>query len=281
MPMANYMIKWGKMKVEVVQAKGHTIHGGLVAVAAVMKKVGLVELLRAAKCLDKRRAKNSGFHPEVMGVQIIMGHCGIGGTSLADAERIGEDAGLRRLLGVKKMADQTQLGVWLREIGREGADELAAIGREVAARCLKLCGAAARGAGGEAEVFFDDTQIELHGRKFEGAAYNYNKEMALGWQCMFVGPFLVEQRLGPGNEPVSSRLEGFMADACGFWKGSPNYFYADSGSSEGKYLDAVKAGFSRWSAAILIMEMCGCEIAPKGRFNTARGNALGLSRKNI
>ena len=74
----------------------------------------------------------------------------------------------------------------MREIGEEGARELADIGREVAARCWKLSGAAARDGGGEATVFFDDTQIELHGKKFEGAAYNYNKDLALGWQCIFV-----------------------------------------------------------------------------------------------
>ena len=40
-----------------------------------------------------------------------------GGVSLAGAEWLDEDTGLKALLGIAAFADQTTLGEWLREVG--------------------------------------------------------------------------------------------------------------------------------------------------------------------
>ena len=42
---------------------------------------------------------------------------------------------------------------------------------------------------GRTECFFDDTQIELSGSSFEGAAINYEGHLALSWQVLLSGPF--------------------------------------------------------------------------------------------
>jgi len=42
---------------------------------------------------------------------------------------------------------------------------------------------------GRTECFFDDTQIELSGSFFKGAAMNYEGNLALSWQVLLVGPF--------------------------------------------------------------------------------------------
>jgi hypothetical protein len=44
--------------------------------------------------------------------------------------------------------------------------------------------------GGELEIFFDDTQLEVTGKAIEGAALNDAGQRALGWQALFVGPLL-------------------------------------------------------------------------------------------
>ena len=46
------------------------------------------------------------------------------------------------------------------------------------------------------EVFFDDSQIEVYGKKIEGARINYNGDLALSFQALWVGPVLVDALLG-------------------------------------------------------------------------------------
>jgi len=244
--MPNYTINDTNLRVEIVPPKGHTIHGGQVAVAAMCKKLGLWQLLRAQPALDRRRDKTRGFSPEVMAAQIILGLCG-GGASLADAERLGQDKSLKKILGVRRFADQTQLGEWLRELGEEGAQALKEVSRKLVARALPQCPEPRVRSGGEMEVFFDDTQIEVHGKKIEGAAINYNGDLALGWQVLYAGPFIAEQEVTGDNTPVSEHLGAFVQRAQPLWANTPRYLYADCASSEGKHLDLVKAHFPRWS----------------------------------
>lgn len=54
-------------------------------------------------------------------------------------------------------------------------------------------------------MFFDDTQLEVGGRKFEGAALNYNGDLALSWQTLWVGPLLNDSHLSSPKEPVPGR----------------------------------------------------------------------------
>ena len=244
--MPNYTINDSKLRVQIVPAKGHTIHGGQVAVAAMCKKLGLWQLLRAEPALDRRRDKTRGFSPEVMAAQMIVSLC-CGGASLADAERLGQDKGLKKALGVVRFADQTQLGEWLRELGQEGLAALNKVSRALVARALELSPAPRVRTGGELEVFFDDTQLEVHGKKIEGAAYNYNGELSLGWQALFVGPFLAGQRLSAGNTPASEHLATLVDETQPLWAATARYLFADSASSEGKHLDLVEAHFPRYS----------------------------------
>jgi hypothetical protein len=39
-------------------------------------------------------------------------------------------------------------------------------------------------------VFFDDTQLEVSGQHFEGAALNYHGDVALSWQTLWEGSLL-------------------------------------------------------------------------------------------
>lgn len=244
--MALYTLDETKLRIEVVPAKGHTVHGGQVAVAALCKKLGLWALLRAERALDPRTDRTRGFAPEVMAAQLIVSLC-CGGVSLADAERLQADQGLRRALGVTRFADQTQLGEWLRGLGPAGLAALRRVLRQVVARALELCPPGAVRTGGQLEIFFDDTQLEVTGKKIEGAAVNYEGQLALGWQALFVGPFLADQIVTGDNTPVSAHLGDFLSANAALWGDTPRYFFADSASSEGKHLDLVRAGFPQWS----------------------------------
>ena len=83
------------------------------------------------------------------------------------------------------------------------------------------------------EVFFDDTQLEVNGKHFEGAKLNYNRDMALSWQTLWVGPLLADSHLGsPGD--VSDQLLPMMERDRSLWKGHAAHFYADSGSKCGQ-----------------------------------------------
>ncbi len=102
---------------------------------------------------------------------------------------------------------------------------------------------------GQLEAFFDDTEIEVSGKKIEGARYNYDGDWALSWQTLWVGPFLLDGILD-GAGDVSAHLPVLLGEHARFWQNRPSYFYADSGSSAAHYLGAIAgAGFSRWSVS--------------------------------
>ena len=61
----------------------------------------------------RRQRQSVGFTPAANIAQLIFALTS-GGASLADAERIGQDRVLMDLVGLKKGADQTTLGEWLR-----------------------------------------------------------------------------------------------------------------------------------------------------------------------
>ena len=101
---------------------------------------------------------------------------------------------------------------------------------------------------GQLECFFDDTQIEVSGRNFEGAKINYEGNMALGWQTLWVGPFLADGVLGsPGD--VSSELPRLLEENGHLWAKQEAYLYADSGSSAGTYLRCIADRFGQWSVS--------------------------------
>jgi hypothetical protein len=101
--------------------------------------------------------------------------------------------------------------------------------------------------GGEVEVFFDDTQIEVDGHQFEGARINYEGNRALGWQTLWYGPWLLDGILD-GAGDVSEHLPVLLAEHQHRWHKRASYLYSDSGSSAGKFINRIEqAGFSRWS----------------------------------
>jgi hypothetical protein len=102
---------------------------------------------------------------------------------------------------------------------------------------------------GQAEVFFDDTQIEVAGHQFEGARLNYEGNRALGWQTLWLGPWLLDGILD-GAGDVSEHLPELLRAHRPRWQDRPNYLYADSGSSAAKYLNQIEqGGFARWSVS--------------------------------
>jgi hypothetical protein len=94
--------------------------------------------------------------------------------------------------------------------------------------------------GGPREVFFDDTQLEVSGNQFEGAALNYPGDVALSWQTLWVGPLLTDSHVGSPKD-VSDQLRPMLERNRSLWKGVKAHFYADSGSSAGAYLNAIAA----------------------------------------
>ncbi len=69
----------------------------------------------------------------------------------------------------------------------------------------------------------------------------------MSWQDLWYGPWLLDGILD-GAGDVSEHLPVLLEEHQHRWQGCANYFYADSGSSAGKFLNRIEqAGFSRWS----------------------------------
>lgn len=168
-----------------------SVHGGQLGVRALMKEFGLQKRVAREPALDPRKQTGKGYDPMVYIEQILLTLTS-GGASLADAERLNDDQALKALLGIERFPDQTSLGEWLRNVGTEGWQALRRINRDLARWILDRAQLGRYEHAGRLECFFDDTQIEVSGPSFEGARLNYEGNLALSWQTLFVGPLLVD-----------------------------------------------------------------------------------------
>jgi hypothetical protein len=244
-----------RLKLEFVANTDHSIHAGLVAVEAMARRFGLWEKVRALKCLDPRKDKKRGYSPEVILGQLIYALCS-GGGCLSDSEALNDDPLARELFGVGKFADQSQVGEWLREQTEQSVAALRQLLQEFVQWVWQQAEPGRLLHAGQREVFFDDTQLELNGKQFEGAAINYNGDLALSWQTLWVGPLLCDSHLGRPGE-VSDQLLPMLERNRRLWQGTAAHFYADSGSSAGVYLDAIAAegwhytvSYNKWTGPL-------------------------------
>jgi hypothetical protein len=237
-----------KLHLDFTNSDRATAHGGQVLVDAFCRRFDLWKRLDSLPALDPRKRTGAGFAPSACVAQLLFA-LSSGGASLADAERLGQDRVLMSLLGLEKGADQTTLGEWLRA---QSAESVRALHR-LNAQLVDWASAQAKPGrwlhAGEVEVFFDDTEIEVEGHKFEGARVNYEGNRALSWQTIWYGPWLLDGILD-GAGDVSAHLAVLLDEHQCRWAGRPNYFYADSGSSAAKFLNRIEtAGFARWSVS--------------------------------
>ena len=225
-----------------------TAHGGQVLVDGLCRRFGLWKKIAQEPRLDPRTRKGSGFAPDSIIAQLLFTLTS-GGVSLADAERLGQDPVLLELIGLRKGADESTLGQWLRSQTKESVLALHQINADWVDAVLAQAKPARVLHGGALEMFFDDTEIEVHGKKIEGARYNYESNLALSWQTLWAGPFLLDGILD-GAGDVSQHLPALLAEHQGRWKNQASYLYADSGSSAAEYLKSIDgAGFTRWSVS--------------------------------
>ena len=246
--MPAYTKRKSKLHVQLTNSEHASAHGGQVLVDALCRRFDLWTRLQAEPSLDPRKRQDIGFTPAAQVAQLIFTLTS-GGASLADAERLGQDQVLLQLLGLKKVADQTTLAEWLRAQTKESVQALHRINAALVIWASRQAAPARWLHAGQAEVFFDDTQIEVSGHQFEGARRNYAGHRALGWQTLWFGPWLLDGILD-GATDVSEHLPELLAAHQAQWQDRPSYFYADSGSSAGKYVNRIaQAGFSRWSVS--------------------------------
>ena len=226
-----------RLKLEIMPNHDLSVTGGLVAVEAIAQQFGLWKKLAALRVIDPRRDRSRGFGAEVIAGQIIAALCS-GGTDLVDSERLNDDALAKELFGVAKFADESQVGEWLRGQSAEGVAAVRTLNRELVAWVDGKADRRRLQHAGADELFFDDTQVEVYGKHFEGAGLNYNGELALSWQTLWWGPLLADGVLGsPGD--CSDQLPGLLEANRSLWRERRVHAYADSGSSAGVYLEAI------------------------------------------
>jgi hypothetical protein len=237
-----------KLHLQLTNSDQATAHGGQVLVDALCRRFDLWKRVQNEPSLDPRKRTSAGFSPAANLAQVLFTLTS-GGASLADAERLGQDAVLLELLGLEKGADQTTLGEWLRAQTKESVLALHRINAALVDWASQQAKAGRWQHAGQTEVFFDDTEIEVDGKQFEGARINYEGNRALSWQTLWYGPWLLDGILD-GAGDVSEHLPILLQEHQPRWAGRPSYFYADSGSSAGKFLNRIAgAGFSRWSVS--------------------------------
>lgn len=253
--MAAITKKDTRLKLQFVANTDHSIHAGLVAVEAMARRFDLWRKLRQLACLDPRRDKKRGFGPEVIVGQLIYALCS-GGGCLSDSEALNDDPLARELFGVGKFADQSQVDQWLREQSEDSVAALRQLVHQFVTWVWQQTQPQRLLHGGQREVFFDDTQLEVCGKHFEGAALNYNGDVALSWQTLWVGPLLTDSHVGSPKD-VSDQLLPMLGRNRSLWQAKPAHFYADSGSSAGVYLNAIAAegwhytvSYNKWTGPL-------------------------------
>jgi hypothetical protein len=253
--MAAITKKETRLKLQFVTNTDHSIHAGLVAVEAMARRFGLWEKIRRVGCLDPRQDRKRGYGPEVIIGQLIYALCS-GGGCLSDSEALNDDPLARELFGVGKFADQSQVGEWLREQSPESVAALRQLLHQLVIWVWQQAPPGRLLHAGQREVFFDDTQLEVWGKHFEGATLNYAGQVALSWQTLWVGPLLTDSHVGSPGDP-SDQLRPMLERHRGLWQGRPAHFYADSGSSAGHYLNAIAAegwhytvSYNKWTGPL-------------------------------
>ena len=235
-------------KLELTNCGQSSAHGGQVLIDAFCRRFGLWRKIADEPLLDPRTRQSTGFAPEAIIAQLLFTLTS-GGCSLADAERLGHDAVFLKMVGLDQGADESTLGEYLRGQSKESVRALHRLNRDLVRWTLDQAKPGRVLHGGDLEVFFDDTEIEVYGKKIQAARMNYNGDLALSWQTLWVGPFLLDGILD-GAGDVSQHLPALLAEHPSFWQGRASYFYADSGSSAGQYLNVIdRAGFSAWSVS--------------------------------
>lgn len=254
-----------KIRFEFVPAKKQSTLGGLPALEALAQEFDLWQKIRALPGIDPRTRTSHGYGPDLVVAQLLYSFCS-GGASLADAERLNDEPLVRQMARVEKFADQTQLGEWLRKQTPDSIAGLWKLIKEFVRWVLSRADADRWTYAGRAEAFFDDTQIEVFGPSFEGAKINYEGNLALSWQTLWFGPFLVDGQLGsPGD--VSSALPAMLQEHRSLWQERSCDFLADSGSSSAEQLKVIdQAGFTHWSVSYnkwtTVPERTAAELPP-------------------
>jgi hypothetical protein len=237
-----------KLHIELTNSDQATAHGGQILIDAICRRFDLWKRIQDQPLLDPRKRQGAGFSPAAVVAQLLFSLTS-GGSGLADAERVGKDKVLMDLLGLQAGADQSTLGEWLRAQTKESVMALHQINAQFVDWSIKEAKPQRWLHGGEAELFFDDTEIEVFGKNFEGARINYEGNRALSWQTLWLGPWLLDGILD-GAGDVSEHLPLLLQEHQHRWGERPSYFYADSGSSAGKFLNRIEqAGFGRWSVS--------------------------------
>jgi hypothetical protein len=237
-----------KLHLQITHSDQATAHGGQVLVDALCRRAGLWTRIHDEPALEVRKRTGAGFFPVAIVAQFLFAFTS-GGASLADAERMGKDRVLMDLLGLHKGADQSTLGEWLRAQTPESVRVLHRINADFVDWSSQQAKPARWLHAGQVEIFFDDTEVEVQGHKFEGARINYDGHRALSWQTLWFGPWMLDG-IFDGAPDVSQHLGVLLDEHQHRWQGRANYFYADSGSSAGKFLNRIELGeFSRWSVS--------------------------------
>jgi hypothetical protein len=237
-----------------------SVHGGQLAVTARLDPFGLKARVARAPARAPRTPRGKGFDPLVYVTQLLHRFTS-GGVSLADAERLNEDGPLLALLGIEQLPDQTAAGEWLRDLGAPGGQALRRINRDFVPWALRRAQPARARHLGRTECFFDDTQIEVSGPSFEGAAINYEGPRARSWPVLLVGPFLADHLLGAtrdtkespasdqAGKDVSNRRPELLKANAPLWNQAESYLDTDRASSAGKYLETIADHFGAWSVS--------------------------------
>jgi len=169
--MAIFSKRKNQFKIELTNSDQATAHGGQILIDNLCHEFGLYKKIAQNPLLDPRTRKTIGFKPETIIAQFIHNFTS-GGTSLCDAGRLSQDTVLMGLLGMEKGADESTLGEWLRAQTKESIIALHELNRDLVRWALNNAAPGRILHAGQLEVFFDDTEIEVFGKKFEGARIN-------------------------------------------------------------------------------------------------------------
>jgi hypothetical protein len=240
--------KESRYHLELSAAEQVSSHGGQLLLDCLAKRFDLWNRLASIPGLDPRKRLASGFSPAALVAQMVLGFTS-GANSLADMERLGSDPVLLELVGLSKGADQSTLGEWLRSQTPGSVEAVMTLNREFVSRLLAEAKPGRIYHAGRPMVFFDDTEIEVEGKRFEGARINYEGSRALSFQTLWVGPFVADA-IFDGTADPSRHLGELLAANASLWAGKQAHFYADSASSAAGYLKHIaSSGFGTWSVS--------------------------------
>jgi hypothetical protein len=230
----------GKIKVEIDPKQKLTPFGGLAWLRLLMDKFDVDSLLSQGYGIKTRvrQFTEADYFRSTLALLLTGGH------AVSDISKLTSDPILRDIIdNPGGIPTDSALCKFFHEATNESVAKLSAANLHLSRDILSRIKKSGRSLGRTIYAFMDSSELEVWGKRFEGAGKNYNGDRALRLHTLFHDDFLVGLQFNDIHHSVSYGWEGLLdnLDEAAEMTESRIHFLLDSAYYSHKILQAIAA----------------------------------------